>query len=134
MIVDASVWVSRFLANDDHHHLSSEWLLEQLSSGVVLVSPVILLAEVGSAVARQSGRPKRGQRAVDYLINMAGLYLVDIDLQLGRFAAEVATMYSLRGADAVYVALAHRLSVPLVSWDGEHLTRGGRLVKVITPS
>jgi predicted nucleic acid-binding protein len=39
----------------------------------------------------------------------------------------------LRGADAVYVALARRLGMPLVTWDAEQRERAKPVVRVVTP-
>jgi predicted nucleic acid-binding protein len=52
---------------------------------------------------------------------------------LGLRTAEVAAAYRLRGADAVYVALAEALHAPLVTWDQEQLTRLADLIPVFTP-
>jgi predicted nucleic acid-binding protein len=35
----------------------------------------------------------------------------------------MAADLGLRGADAIYVALAHQLNVPFVTWDQEQLDR-----------
>jgi len=47
-----------------------------------------------------------------------------------RFAANLR----LRGADALYVAVAARLGVPLVTFDQELASRAALAVDVITPS
>jgi predicted nucleic acid-binding protein len=39
----------------------------------------------------------------------------------------------LRGADAVYVAVARHLGLPLVTWDDELRARAGREVRAIQP-
>ena len=48
-------------------------------------------------------------------------------------AAEVAADLRLRGADAVYVAAARLLRVPLVTWDREQQQRAGAVVVVQMP-
>jgi predicted nucleic acid-binding protein len=48
-------------------------------------------------------------------------------------AAELIAEVGLRGADAVYVATAHHLNVPLVTPDREQRARAGRLVEVQSP-
>jgi predicted nucleic acid-binding protein len=46
------------------------------------------------------------------------LTLFDVDeTTLGAGAARIASNLSLHGADAVYVALAHELNIPLYTWD-----------------
>lgn len=49
-------------------------------------------------------------------------------------AARVAASYRLRGADAVYVAVAQEFGTMLITWDAEMLTRGARAVPVLTPT
>ena len=48
-------------------------------------------------------------------------------------AVEVAADLKLRTGDATYVAVAHQLNIPLVSWDKEQLQRAGSLVSTYTP-
>lgn len=48
-------------------------------------------------------------------------------------AATLATACSLRGADAVYVALARQEGAPLITLDREMIERGGTAALVMTP-
>jgi len=132
-VVDASVWVSRLVPQDVHHQASRHWLERHVASGDVLVAPIILLAELAGAIARRTGERELASLAVDRLLHIPGLRLVPVDHGLGREAAGLAGDLRLRGADAVYVAVARRLSVPLVTWDGEQLDRAKELVVVQTP-
>jgi predicted nucleic acid-binding protein len=40
----------------------------------------------------------------------------------------------LKGSDAVYVALAERMGIPLITWDNEQLARGAAVIDVRTPT
>ena len=51
-----------------------------------------------------------------------------------RRAAEVAARLRLRGADAVYVALAEEFNATLITWDNEMLQRGAAVAPTLTPS
>jgi predicted nucleic acid-binding protein len=66
-------------------------------------------------------------------LRLPGLRLVPVGAELGRQAARLAADLRLRGANAVYVAVAARLDIPLVTWDGEQLARAGGRVRVTTP-
>jgi predicted nucleic acid-binding protein len=59
---------------------------------------------------------------------------VRLGFDLRDRATALATSLRLRGADAVYVAVADRLSIPLVTWDPEQLTRAGSRIQVRPPS
>ena len=52
---------------------------------------------------------------------------------LMRDTIDLATNYGIRAGDAVYVALARQLGIPLVSFDKDHLTRASGIVTVIKP-
>ena len=61
------------------------------------------------------------------------LTLVSLDDAFIERTAEVASDLQLRAGDAIYVALAHQLSIPLVSWDREQLQRASSLIETYTP-
>ena len=133
IVTDASVWVSRFLTGDAFHVASNLWLKQQITAGLPLLAPANLLAEVAGAVARRSGSSQLGYQAAQQVLRVPTLQLVSIGVDLGDFAAAVASTYRLRGADALYVAVARRLQVPLVSWDQEQVTRIKGFVEAYTP-
>jgi predicted nucleic acid-binding protein len=132
-VVDASVWVSRLVPQDEHHAQSRSWLEQQTADRQLLVAPVLLLVEVAGAVARRTGRPDLGQLAIQAILRVPGLHLVTLDRRLGLEAARLAANLRLRGADASYVAVAHGLNLPLVTWDEEQRLRGAAMIAVRTP-
>jgi predicted nucleic acid-binding protein len=132
-VVDASVLVSALVAEDVHHQVSLNWLRGQMLEGSLLVAPVLLSVEIGGAIARRTGDTELGHRAVAQLQRMSSLRLVSIDRRLGQHATELAINLRLRGADAVYVAVADQLSLPLISWDVEQRERASARVEVASP-
>ncbi len=134
MVVDANVWVASFVPDDSYHPASRRWLDEQLAGGAILTVPTLVLAEVAGAVARRAASAELGRRAMDKILSTPGLRLVALDGELGQTAGNVAANLGLRGADAVYVAVAYALSVPLVTRDRELLGRASGLIDVSEPS
>ena len=132
-VVDASVWVSRFMDTDLYHVFSRAWLGARLASGEWVVAPAVALAEVAGAVARRTGQPQLGKSAATLLQTAPNARLVSIGPELAEQGAVAAADLRLRGADALYVALAQRLGVPLVTWDQEQQERGQRVITVLTP-
>ncbi len=59
---------------------------------------------------------------------------MSLDGNLARASADSATRNRLRGADAVYAAVAVQFGCDLVSLDGEHLTRLAGVVRTLTPA
>ena len=132
-VADASVWISGSVAKDLFHASSLRWLQQEVNNGREIYAPVLLLAETSGAVARRGRDSQLGHYAVEWLLRVPALRIVPVDNGLGAVAARLAADLSLRGADAVYVALAYHLGAPLVSWDAEQLQRGRRLVAARTP-
>lgn len=132
-VVDASVWVSLLVPQDVHYPASRRWLHQYTAGGGALVEPILLLAEVAGATARRTGRPALGRRAVAQVLAFPTLRLTSVDRQLGQIAAQMAADHRLRGADAVYVALAEQLGIPLVTWDAEQIARGQAVIQVGNP-
>lgn len=133
IVLDASVWVSFLLPPDANHALTYRWLSDRLRQGEAIVAPVLLLAEVGGAIARQTNRPLLGQKTIDWLLSIANLRLIGLDHAAGMRAAQIAAERQLRGADAIYVATAAALHIPLVSWDRQQLARAGEIVLAHSP-
>ena len=123
-VIDASVWVSRLVPQDVNHRASRLYLKQQAAQGQRLIAPVILLTEVAGAIARRTGSSQLARQA---------MHIVTIDHQLGQTATNLAAKLYLRGTDAIYVALAYRLGIDLVSWDKEQLERAGKLIQATTP-
>ena len=133
IVVDASVWVSAFLLRDVHHSISTQWLRSTVQAGERLVAPTLLVAEVSGVIARRTGRPDLAQRALAALIRLRSLQWVEFDIRSTLAAARLAIDLSLRGADAVYVAVAAQLAIPLITWDQEQIVRTGAVIAARTP-
>lgn len=133
MVVDASVIVSRLVPHDVHHEASRGWLDRHVAGGGLLIAPALLLPEVAGAIARRTGEPRLARRAVDAVLRVPGLRLVPVDEALAGIAARLAGRLRLRGADAVYIAAAATLRLPLVTWDVEQRERAASLIEVQVP-
>jgi predicted nucleic acid-binding protein len=131
IVVDANVFVSLLVPADAHHERCVGWLRAQLAAGESLVAPVLLLPEVGGAISRRASAVS-GREALAALRRIRTLRLVPIDAKLADLSATLAVAHGLRGADAVYAAVADALHVSLVTLDADFQRIAGR-VKVIAP-
>lgn len=130
VVVDASLWVARLVEGDTFHQLSRNWLERQRLGGVGFLAPSLLLVEVAGAIARRIGEADLAKRAVSALDGLDGLRLVEMEADLVRRAAGLAANHGLRGADAIYVAVAERLNVPLATLDVDQQNRAGNVVEI----
>lgn len=131
--IDASVFVNAFNPHEDGHAASLQLLVAIQERGDPVMMPTLVIPEITAAVARVSDD---SVGALEYAKATAALphfTLVTLTAATARQAAELAATYRLRGADAVYLAVAHRYGTTLVSRDEEQRTRGSAVVTCRTP-
>jgi predicted nucleic acid-binding protein len=133
MIVDASVWVAIFRGNDVHHDSSVQFLRAAIGKQQDLDVPNLALPEIAGVFARQTGNIRLATRTLRAVLALPGLQRHELSDALADRAALHAARCRLRGADAVYLALAEALEAPLISLDQEILDRSSRVVPVNTP-
>lgn len=131
--VDASVFVNAFNPHEEGHAESLAILSAIQQGGDPVVVPTLLLAEIASAVARASGDSAGALQYATATAALPHLTLVALTSTTARQAAELAATHRLRGADAVYVAVARRYGTTLVSRDEEQRSRGSAVVTCQTP-
>ena len=131
--VDASVFVSAAREAEENHQASLRFLRMLEARGVTVVCPTLVLPECAAAIARPTGSAALATELVKLVVSFPGMDLVPLSAGLSTAAARVASLYRLRGADAVYAAVAVELGAVLVTWDREMLERCSGVVKTITP-
>lgn len=93
------------------------------TAGGLLVSPIFLQIEVASAVSRLTRNPILARQAVGDLTRIHSINFVSMDDALVQTAINMSIELQLRAGDTIYVAAAHQLGIPLVSWDREQLVK-----------
>jgi predicted nucleic acid-binding protein len=131
--VDASVWVNSFDQREAGHDMSRR-VLELLRDQVVpVVLPYLVLAEVAGAVSRTRNNPAQALGLATAIAQLANVTLISLDAGIAQQAAHLAAQYGLRGADAVYAAVALQANCTLITLDNEHLARLSGIVSTRTP-
>ena len=132
-VVDASVCVALFRADDPGHQASLRWLEEAVQGDEPIVSPVILLAEVAAALGRGLGDAELSRQVVELLRAKHLVDLFPVPEALAARAAEISAEQKIRGCDAIYLALAEQLAMELVTLDRQQLERGAEVVVTRNP-
>jgi predicted nucleic acid-binding protein len=127
------VFVNAFNPHERGHEASLEILDAIHARGDPIVVPTLVVAEIASAVARASDDSRGALQYANATAALPHLTLVSLTPAMAEGAAELAATYRLRGADAVYLAVARRYGTALVSRDDEQLTRGSRIAPCQTP-
>jgi predicted nucleic acid-binding protein len=94
---------------------------------------MILVVETAAALSRLTGAPMVAHNAIAHLHNFAPMNLIPLEQSLVDEAADTAADLGLRAADAMYVALAKRLGVPLVTFDQEQITKTAAVISTVQP-
>ena len=133
VVVDANVWVSSLIPAETHYLASSAWLAAWTAEGHRIVVLELFVVEVGGTMARRRNDSSAGARALAAVRADPSVEIMPVPEATWLAAPDTAARLLLRGADAVYAALALALGVPLVTWDLELVRRALTEVDVRTP-
>lgn len=131
--VDASVFLNAFNRHERGHEESKTVLARLQANAVPMIVPNLLRVEAAAAVARGLGDPKLAHRFAASLLRLPHLVVVALDDQLAATAAGLAADHGLRGADAVYGAVALRFGSALLSRDEEQIERLAGVIPTLHP-
>jgi predicted nucleic acid-binding protein len=129
--IDASVFVASARSDEPNYLLSRKFLRDAQTQEIYC--PTLVLTECAAAIARQTKDPSLAEELVRIIEDFPGIYLISLDIPMARKAAQIAVEHRLRGADAVYVAVAVTFNAALISWDQEMLKRCPPAVETMTP-
>ncbi len=132
--VDASVWVNAFDQREPGHEASRRFLEAVHAQALPVVVPNLLCVEIAGAISRTRSEPTRAQEFARVVAHLPNVTLLPLDEDLAQQARNLAAQNGLRGADAVYAAVALQADCALVSLDQEHLTRLTAVVPAHAPA
>jgi len=132
-VIDASVYVALINTHEADHASSWAWFQEAQAAGEPILAPVILLAEVASAISRGIGDSTLAHQVVEQLGHSKVIELVPITPTMAERAAAIAADREVRGCDAIYLALAEQMDDYLVTLDRQQLERGAEVVATFKP-
>lgn len=130
-VLDASVAVAALRKQELQHADALRWCLPLFAGRDEIVVPAIFDVEVVSALVRRGAAPASVDRFFER--HFASRRLVTIGPRAARAARRIASSTRLRAADALYVWLAAREGLPLVTIDSEVLHRGASVCQVQAP-
>ena len=132
--IDASVHISALNPTEAGSADSQAFLAQVQRQRVPLFCPTLLLVEVAAAIARVIDDAGRAVALAMELRGWPNQTLVSLDEPLADRAADLAATARLRGADAVYAAVAQQYGTVLVTLDRQQLERLPPVVKTARPA
>ena len=131
--IDASVFINGYDTTEAGHDLSRRLLELLRTRSIPIIVPSLLLPEVAGSLNRTRGDAARAYTFATALGRLSHLTIVLVDGELAQYAASIAADYRLRGADAIYAAVARRFGTTLITLDNEQRVRAAPLVTAYTP-
>ena len=132
--LDATIFVRDASPGDPDHETCHALMAQLYQRNTMIVVPLLILAEIAGALSRSFRDPIRARLEVELLSALRHIQFVPIDAVVAQEAAELAADRSLRGADAVYVAVARRYGCALVTLDREQRERAAPVVRTLIPT
>lgn len=133
LTVDASVWVNADSPAEPESARSRALLDRVAAARVLIVVPTLLRVEVAAAISRTRKDAALAREFSEKLAALPFVRWIALDPPLASRASVLAADHGLRGADAVYAAVAMEHDCDPITFDGEHLTRLPSVLRVRTP-
>ncbi len=120
-MLDAAVAISALRAGDANHTRAASYLAPLLQGIDSIVVPAIFDVEVVATLVRAGYTSANARRAADLFIGSARA--VVLGPRAAKAASSTASRTHLRTGDAIYVWVAEREALQLVTFDAEILAR-----------
>ena len=133
LTLDANVWVGALDLSDPASATCRACLLKAAEKSARLYSPWLLPVEVAATIGRKTRDARQGERAAEWVRRFPGHVWQPLSEACAATAEGFAANLFLRGADAIYVAVAHLSGSVLLTYDAEVLERAAKAARVMTP-
>ena len=133
IVIDTSAWIAGLVSGDAHHADTVPFLRLMESQSTQFAVPAHFLAEIAGVLARTGEVDAIVGVEIRSIETSGRFHITPVTVGLGLLAAEIAQVARIRGADAVFVALARGLDLPLITWDRQQQERGGAFCRTMTP-
>jgi len=132
--LDPSLLITSVTTTDPGRVNASAFVRLLGEAAIELWLPTIALPELASGLGRGQRSQPAARRLLTRFRGLPYLQLVAVDEALAAISADLSLRQGLKGCDAVYVALARSLAIPLITLDREQKDRAPADVEVFTPS
>lgn len=132
--IDASVHINALNPLEEGSPESQAFLERVSRRPWPVFSPTLLLVEVAAAIARIFDDTGQGLTMARSIRGLPGQMWIALDEALAEEATRLAAEYRVRGADAVYAAVAWRYGTTLVTRDRQQLQRLLPALPALTPA
>jgi len=135
LVVDSSVFISNLIESETNHAVSRRFFSFANKNNITLCIPMSALFEVLHVYLRKSNKEKRDQ-LYQKIINAnmkGGIRLINLEATFLLHFVAFHELFSIKTADAVIALTAHRLRLPLITWDKQLLEGAQKNITAMDP-
>jgi predicted nucleic acid-binding protein len=133
LTIDTSVFVSRLRETDASHEVSRRFLQALADKPVIVILPTLVSPEIAGAVRRFTGDTASARDSLRILDLLPNLTMITVDDRVADEATSIAVASGMKGADAVFAAVANLFDAVLVSLDVSQRERCPGSTRALTP-
>lgn len=133
LTIDANIWLASSDPREPGGAACGDVLVAVSALGERLESPTLLQVEIAGATSRKTGNNRFAEEFLQEVLGHSAHHWHALDSTLAAAAAALAIACRLRGADAVYVAVAALTGSTLITLDREMQRRVEHLIDAVTP-
>ena len=133
LTLDANVFVAAEIRSEPDHESSRHVVMAAVEKGLRLHLPWLAVVEASVAIGRRFGSADPAARVAAELTGMPGAIFHPLDRSLALLATAMGAEHRLRGADAVYAAVARKYGTCLITCDDELRRRTAGAIDALTP-
>ena len=134
LTLDANVFVAAEIRSEPDHESARRVVRVAVEKGLHVHLPWLAVVEASVAIGRRFGSADPAARVAAALTVMPGVTFHPLDRSLALQAAALGAEHRLRGADAVYAAVARKYGTCLVTCDDELRRRTAGAVDAVSPA
>lgn len=131
--IDTSVHINALNAAEPGSAASQACLQHLIARREAIFSPMLLLVELATAAARALDDAALALELTQAVRDLPGQVWVSLDEDLADEAARLGAEARLRGADAIFAAVARRYGATLITRDRQQLERLKDWAPVMAP-
>ena len=133
LTLDANVFVAAEIRREPAHAAADRLIAVAVEQGLRLHLPWLAVVEASMAIGRRLGNADTAARLSAELAALPGATYHPLDRALALLSARLGAECRLRGADAVYAAVARKHGTCLITLDDELLRRTAGVIVAQTP-
>ncbi len=120
--------------NKDKFHITSFKFIDHIiQANIKIIMPNLALVELAGAISRKGNPLDDLVEYLDLLKAQRNFQFMTLNTKLCDLASDIAMQLKIKGSDSVYVAIAYRYNLKLITNDAQQMECGKKIISASTP-